>query len=707
MRQQIGIAALIATAGMGASALAQDSVSSNLGGLPGDALNAWTDHCAAYVVDLAPIVTSGGHTFGAAPLLKSTQTDVAFFNNIGSSSSISTNTLNNVPFTQTSYSVWDTAGAGVNSTNNLAPMTITDEMSGSQFSIAWSEFGTSVGGASYNGMIGAIVNYDPANPNRLFVDRRMGAINSGSELALDSAQLGGVSVDASGNMYYRGDDFNVAGPDPISGTNIFRTRLADRDCSVMNYISLGGTMDATDFILQNADTHSVPNNVPAAIAGGNGLYGGPNFNSEYVYGSALGSTTATTGHLDVSGGNTGDHRGNMGGAAVDALGLGAVYTYGSLAKDSNNDTRSFNLHGVDTTGAVVGNKAWDIPASVTDNDDGFVINYTSFAEFTNYFGSVPFRGGVGNLAVGTDVMGNGLFAATVAENGLGNDFSTQIVVGRYNSTTDTTEFTLAAYIDQFNLFTQDAGKPIYDENGVEIGQMVNLDAVTGGSPLGPSMSAPTIDAAGNVWFIGAVELYDRFMDGGSDFDGALLRSVLDPSDFSYRIELVLENGTRISGQNSGRDYVINFLGSAAANGGATPGSLWSNNASSASWNNVDISASEPGDTQANGGVIVSTSITYDINEDNIFNNPTSGNFDPKSPADEAYSVAMYIGYYSDGPAPCTADINGDGALNFFDISAFLGLFSAMDPQADFTGDGAFNFFDISAFLSAFSAGCDF
>jgi hypothetical protein len=278
-------------------------------------------------------------------------------------------------------------------------------------------------------------------------------------------------------------------------------------------------------------------------------------------------------------------------------------------------------------------------------------------------------------------------------------------VGRYNAATDTTEFTFAAYIDQFNLFTQDAGKPIFDEMGVEIGQMVNLDAVTGGTPLGPSMSAPAIDAAGNVWFIGAVELYDRFIGGGSDFDGALLRAVLDPSDFSYRIELVLENGTRITGQNSQRDYVINFLGSATGNGGPNPGSLWSSNVSSTAWNNEDLSGSAPGDTRANGGMVVSTSITYDINEDGEFNNPTSGNFDPAFPADEAYSVAMYIGYYSDGPAPCPADLNGDGVLNFFDVSAFLSGFATMDPIADFNNDGVYNFFDVSAFLSAFAAGC--
>jgi hypothetical protein len=705
MRQQIGIAALIATAGMSASALAQDSVSSNLGGVPGDALNPWNDNCAAYVVDLAPLVSSGGHMFGAAPLLKTTQTDINFFNNLGSSSTISTDILVDVPFSQATYSVWDTAGAGVSSNNN-AGSAVSPKGNASQFAVALSEFGTSVSGESYNGIIGAIVNFDPTDANRLYVDRRMAAVNSASELVGDSSQLGGVSADANGNIYYRGDAFGTTGSDQLSGTNIFRTRLGDRDCGILNHISSAATIDATDYILQDAGTHSVPNNIPASVAGGNGIYGGPNFSSEYVYGASLGSTVATTGHLSSDTGGTLDHRGNMGGAAVDALGLGAAYTFGVLAKDSNNDTRSFNLHGVDATGAILGNKAWDIPETVTDNDDGFALSYTSFAEFTNYFGSIPFRGGVGNLAVGSDINGTGLFAATVAENGLGDDFSTQIIVGRYDADKGTTEFTFAAYVDQFNLFTQDAGKPIFDENGVEIGQLVNLDAVTGGTPLGPSFSAPAFDAAGNVWFIGSVELYDRFMDGGSDFDGALLRSVLDPSDFSYRIELVLENGTRIMGQNSASEYQIDFLGTATGAGGATPGSLWSSNSSGSSWNNTDISGTEPGDTLATGGVLVSTSITYDIDGDGNFNDPTSGNFDPDAPEDESYSVAMYIGHYQDEVVnPCPADLTGDGFLNFFDVSAFLAAYGKSDPVADFTGDGSFNFFDVSAFLAAYGEGC--
>lgn len=56
-------------------------------------------------------------------------------------------------------------------------------------------------------------------------------------------------------------------------------------------------------------------------------------------------------------------------------------------------------------------------------------------------------------------------------------------------------------------------------------------------------------------------------------------------------------------------------------------------------------------------------------------------------------------------ASCQADLNGDGVLDFFDISEFLNAFGVMGPIADFTNDGAYDFFDISAFLTAFSSGC--
>ncbi len=55
--------------------------------------------------------------------------------------------------------------------------------------------------------------------------------------------------------------------------------------------------------------------------------------------------------------------------------------------------------------------------------------------------------------------------------------------------------------------------------------------------------------------------------------------------------------------------------------------------------------------------------------------------------------------------PCAADFNGDGILDFFDVSAFLAAFSAMHANADMNGDGVFDFFDVQLFLGVFAAGC--
>jgi len=74
----------------------------------------------------------------------------------------------------------------------------------------------------------------------------------------------------------------------------------------------------------------------------------------------------------------------------------------------------------------------------------------------------------------------------------------------------------------------------------------------------------------------------------------------------------------------------------------------------------------------------------------------------------AYIATQYSGlliYDLSDCSLCPADINGDKALNIFDISAFLTAFVANDPITDLNSDGQFDFFDISAFLTAFAAGC--
>ncbi len=59
-----------------------------------------------------------------------------------------------------------------------------------------------------------------------------------------------------------------------------------------------------------------------------------------------------------------------------------------------------------------------------------------------------------------------------------------------------------------------------------------------------------------------------------------------------------------------------------------------------------------------------------------------------------------------GP-PCPADLAEPfGTLNFFDISAFIGLFNAGDPTADVAAPfGSLNFFDVAEYIARFNAGC--
>jgi hypothetical protein len=55
-----------------------------------------------------------------------------------------------------------------------------------------------------------------------------------------------------------------------------------------------------------------------------------------------------------------------------------------------------------------------------------------------------------------------------------------------------------------------------------------------------------------------------------------------------------------------------------------------------------------------------------------------------------------------GATLCLVDLNGDGVLNFFDVSAFI-----LDYQSggDYNGDGMTSFFDISAFIADYTSNC--
>lgn len=84
-------------------------------------------------------------------------------------------------------------------------------------------------------------------------------------------------------------------------------------------------------------------------------------------------------------------------------------------------------------------------------------------------------------------------------------------------------------------------------------------------------------------------------------------------------------------------------------------------------------------------------------------------YDDPNTSDTGVGTAPIVdaGAYEYQPtvAPCQADLNDDGSLDFFDISGFLVAYSNSESAADFNGDGSYDFFDISAFLTAYSAGC--
>lgn len=58
-----------------------------------------------------------------------------------------------------------------------------------------------------------------------------------------------------------------------------------------------------------------------------------------------------------------------------------------------------------------------------------------------------------------------------------------------------------------------------------------------------------------------------------------------------------------------------------------------------------------------------------------------------------------------GCVVCPIDLNGDGALNFFDVTIFIEAFVMGDSIADLNQDSMFNFFDVTAFIADYNAGC--
>ncbi len=705
---------LAIVAGLAMSAGAQESVSrtpAGAQGLPGDAVSVDStvgmSQVGAYRVDLVPMFSSGGTVFGIAPIIKSPKSDPNFFNNLTSAFGMSSDQLTGVPFPQSTYFFWDQPSLGIHPTENAGTGVAVDPSNGgtvlsTQLAALMADFG-----GDGNNITSAIINFNPERPRELYITRVNTAINILPGEIGDSAQFGVGGIDASGNAYIRADGFGVTGPDPLTGDNYYHIDVLGRNGAVVNAISDSGVaQDATTrLVVNDATTHNTPTAFPASVAGGPSV-AGSRFDGTWVRGFNTIVFDAT--HLDAS---IVEQRGNVQIVPISLMN-GSVATGALLGKTvAGGNTDSINIWDIDATGNVLRTSGLTPPVAVSDPVDAYTVDTSDplFGawRFEHYRSQVSFRGGNGPAAVGRTIDGMGIAASTAyLIDGLGSVDPFNAIVAAHFDPADpegTATWVLVAWIDFFD--PEFRGKPIKDADGNVIGNLVSLDQVTGGQPLGPSMSAPAIDAAGNIWFVSAVAL-DKVDGNGQpfvDFDTALIRAVYDPASGGYTLERVLEQGFVRQGLNSCTDYQVQFFGVADSNS-VSSGTLFSSGITSGTWNNVDNTGFDPADPRNLGGIVLTADITYDVDGDGDFDDPTSTGGDPNS-GDESYQVLLYIGNIDKGFGFCSADLDFDGDADADDFFAYLDQFAAGACAADRDFDGDADADDFFAYLDAFAAGC--
>lgn len=690
---------------------AQDSTSATACG--SDAVAPWADAGAAfgseqrnaYIVDLAPFATLWGTPLGIAPVARSSRSSSAFNTSLIDAQALSERLALDVPFASPSYQVWKGAGFGVNNDPalNAAPGTDTAPCVGSQAGFAFAETGTTDLGVSYDGIVGGVINLLPSNPSRLYVTRVLAASNS-CDTAANLAQFGMGSVDETGLVHFRADGVGTTGgcgAATLSGNYWWQTRSLARNPAVRNVISgsFPGLADASDLMVLDAvNTHNTPGTIPASVTGGNAKVIGTNFLKQYVVDDVGGVPTAVTTHFGT--GAT-DQRGNLSYSSDPFPALGGTHgVVAHLAKGTANPTDRINLFGVDANGLPVGKLAITLPAAVTDNSDGFV-SLGSTEEFDHYHSQVAFQGGNGQVAVGVDQLGNLLVAAQVDHDAhSGNDWPINYIAVARVTPALAVSWTMAGYNAAVT------GKEILSgPGGFPIAQMVSLDLVTGGLPLGPSVSAPMIDSVGNVYFLTALEVL-----GTGDFSTGLVRAVYDPASFSYELDLVLRTGDSFAGQNSDRDWLITFLDIADSNS-VSSGTAWSGNISGQAHGGLSTAGLDTADARTLGGMVLSASVLYDVDDDGSFDSC----FSSTTPGvDQPFNTLLYLGHRGweelgaglAGTGGLVPRLQGEGALLGGDLATIslsngkpgtptflvIGLFPVFAPFKGGTLVPAFQFF---------------
>jgi hypothetical protein len=734
---------LIAGSVVSCAALAQDSVS-NAGGLPGDALNAYTTGASGnqvknYVVDLATKTSSWGNGYLLGPISKSSlSTQSLYFNHLIASQAASAK-FNSGPMARSSYNAWTVAGQGVGPANAAA----TDNGSGrfgaqlpvtpaQNFATAFFEFAGGPNGVfgdsdDENNVIVNLVGFWPKSPSRLYVSRIVAGINkSTTQLTglTSNSSLGIGGVDDNGTVVLSGDGFGMLGDDVITNKKLFRVNAASRNVAVGNAIGNSGVTDSANgrIMLSGNTTQTTPTLIPASIAGRSVLIGA-DLAGNYLFESAT-NTISTSTTFGFGGSSP---RGPLSFSPTVfsrfATGGSDAGTVGVLSRDiSATKTRGITLFVINTNGSIDTGARYELPTTnggITDPVDGFdpanVWGSLGNQEFTNYQSQVTFRGSNGPVAQTVLPNGDLLACALVSASGSGAavpaSMDNYLAVLKVSAADGTASWSIAAHTGNSGGAAGGISKAILsrDISGVysTIGRIARASEVIPSATTGPSISSPAMDRAGNLYFIADVLLNGVNQPVPTT---ALLRANRDSSTGGYQLEMIAQLQDIIPGLNSQRNYQVQFI-SVADGDSVDSGTVFSSSIVQDTLSGVQLGALSYGNPLTLGALVFRAKIVYDYNNDGQFSDPSNpGGSGP----DQAYNVQMVL-----MPKRLRSDIASlggalgpDGQLTVDDVVVFLSAFFANDTAtADMASlggaprpDGQLTVDDVLSFLSDFFAG---
>jgi hypothetical protein len=698
----------------GLPADAQDSVGGVLagkcGGASGLACNDAQDPfdnstSQSYVVDLGQYPTSWGNWYGYAPISKASRNqDALFFNNLLSAQAASRRFAVVQDSASTAYDLWAAQGFGP---GNAQTSVQAPEGDLYRFGAVAADFG-----GSANNIVSVVAEVSPRNYNRLYVTRYESAVAQATSGGTSTGQFGVGAVDANGNPHFRAEDDNTSTQQPppyVQGNNWITVNNALRTPGLPNQIFNDGLTNtaadagATNYIVINSTTtHPVPSVIDAP--GFAPLTAGVNFNDQYAYSDGTPPGVITTsanrpGTTNQRGTPSYTHTYTALGNGVSDAGSMAVLTKSNAG---GGVTDSISVWGVNADGSVDGTVLLTLPAAtISDPTDGFVpaVRFSATGEFDHYRSQVPFSGGTGQVALAADRSNPDILyaAATVYSQSSINptpiiDPYNYIAVCRYDRSDGSQQWTIAAY----NTFNEqglpgtsgscdDPGKPVLDgPGGNVIGRILPMFTVTGGTPAGPSMSAPMLDTEGNVYFMSA---WERFLDldtngtcDAVDTDSGLFKAHRLPNG-GYELENIISLGSTIYGPNSDTRYALRFMGVADSNS-VSSGTIWSGNI---------VQDRLPGtlvnslDTFDMGGFVVNISVVYDVDKDGDYERPTGTSPDDPTSADEAYEQLIYVRGVVRTGACCVAESCQD--VTQADCEDLEGEFHGFGTVCEFTDCG--------------------